>query len=101
MLLDLFAAECEGREVSVSSLCLAAGGCGTAPTTALRHISRLEKLRIVIRIPDPDDRRRCFMRLAPEIGPKLERWLLETWRSEERRGGKECVSKCRSRWGPE
>lgn len=57
MLLDLFAAECEGREVSVSSLCLAAGGCGTAPTTALRHISRLEKLRIVIRMPDPDDKR--------------------------------------------
>src|SRR3546814_7202329 len=79
MLLDLFAAECEGREVSVSSLCLAAGGCGTAPTTALRHISRLEKLRIVIRIPDSDDRRRCFIRLAPEIGPKLERWLLENW----------------------
>lgn len=79
MLLDLFAAECEGRAVSVSSLCLAAGGCGTPPTTALRHVSRLEKLGIVIRVPDPDDRRRCFMRLAPEIGPKLERWLLDTW----------------------
>src|SRR3546814_17549776 len=22
------------------------------------------------------------------------------WRSEERRGGKECVSRCRSRWSP-
>src|SRR3546814_8711830 len=24
----------------------------------------------------------------------------EAWRSEERRGGKECVSTCRSRWSP-
>src|SRR3546814_13421830 len=31
----------------------------------------------------------------PETG-----WLYGSWRSEERRVGKECVSTCRSRWSP-
>src|SRR3546814_19223513 len=44
MMLDLFAAESEGSEVSVSSLCLAAGGCGTPPPTAPRPLSSLEKI---------------------------------------------------------
>src|SRR3546814_15214142 len=26
--------------------------------------------------------------------------VVQNWRSEERRVGKECVSKCRSRWSP-
>src|SRR3546814_17529844 len=26
--------------------------------------------------------------------------VMKAWRSEERRGGKECVSTCRSRWSP-
>src|SRR3546814_12944925 len=30
----------------------------------------------------------------------LDRWRKEGLRSEERRVGKECVSKCRSRWSP-
>src|SRR3546814_3032379 len=29
-----------------------------------------------------------------------ERYEFLRWRSEERRGGKECVSTCRSRWSP-
>src|SRR3546814_10361534 len=46
---------------------------------------------------------------SPDDGPKsldeVDPKLLETYeklgiRSEERRGGKECVSTCRSRWSP-
>src|SRR3546814_14136205 len=38
--------------------------------------------------------------MAPEqhFGLEVEQFLVE--RSEERRGGKECVSTCRSRWWP-
>src|SRR3546814_16884435 len=35
--------------------------------------------------------------LVPLPGGPLTPYL---WRSEERRGGKECVSTCRSRWSP-
>src|SRR3546814_15817762 len=34
-----------------------------------------------------------------ETAPRLDQYL-ELSRSEERRVGKECVSKCRSRWSP-
>ena len=44
MLLDLYAAEMEGAQVSVSSLCIAAA---VAPTTALRWIARMTERRIV------------------------------------------------------
>ncbi len=62
MLLDLFAAELEEVRVSVSSLCIAAA---VAPTTALRWIARMTEAGLFERLPDPADRRRAFMRLAP------------------------------------
>ena len=61
MLLDLFAAELEGAEVSVSSLCIAAA---VAPTTALRWVGRLTDAGLFERRPDPQDRRRAFMGLS-------------------------------------
>lgn len=62
MLLDLFAAELERNQVSVSSLCIAAA---VAPTTALRWISRMTEAGLFERQPDPFDRRRAFMALSP------------------------------------
>lgn len=61
MLLDLFAAELERNQVSVSSLCIAAA---VAPTTALRWISRMTEAGLFERQPDPFDRRRAFMALS-------------------------------------
>lgn len=61
MLLDLFAAGLEGKQVSVSSLCLAAA---TPPTTALRWIAVLQKAGLVERDSDPYDKRRAFIRLS-------------------------------------
>ena len=63
MLLDLFAAELERSRVSVSSLCIAAA---VAPTTALRWIGRMTESGLLLREPDPFDRRRAFMALAPD-----------------------------------
>src|SRR3546814_14231265 len=58
-----------------------------------------------------EDRKMAHVRGAPyhpQTKGKIERWhqtlknliLLENYRSEERRVGKECVSTCRSRWSP-
>ena len=61
MLLDLFAAELERTQVSVSSLCIAAA---VAPTTALRWIAKMTDAGLFERQPDPFDRRRAFMALT-------------------------------------
>lgn len=61
MLLDLAAAHGEGAQVSVSSLCIAAG---VPATTALRWLSQMVESGIFIRVPDPADRRRAFIALS-------------------------------------
>tara|TARA_Y100000815_G_scaffold221801_1_gene208165 strand:- start:564 stop:1586 length:1023 start_codon:yes stop_codon:yes gene_type:complete len=61
MLLDLFAAELEGRRVSVSSLCIAAA---VPPTTALRWIGGMHDAGLFERHADPDDRRRAYIALS-------------------------------------
>lgn len=63
MLLDLFAADLEGKRVSVSSLCIAAS---VAPTTALRWIGKLSDAGLFERAPDPADRRRAFIALSAD-----------------------------------
>lgn len=61
MLLDLFAAEMERRQVSVSSLCIAAA---VPPTTALRWIGTLHEAGLFERQADPSDRRRAYIGLS-------------------------------------
>lgn len=61
MLLDLFAADLEGRRVSVSSLCIAAAVPGT---TALRWIGSMVDAGLFERYDDPADRRRAFISLS-------------------------------------
>ncbi len=63
MLLDLFAARLERRQVSVSSLCIAAA---VPPTTALRWISTLHDAGLFERQADPSDRRRAYIGLSPK-----------------------------------
>jgi hypothetical protein len=61
MLLDLFAADLERRQVSVSSLCIAAA---VPPTTALRWIGTLHDAGLFERQADPSDRRRAYIGLS-------------------------------------
>jgi DNA-binding MarR family transcriptional regulator len=72
MLLDLFAAELEGVQVSVSSLCIAAS---VAPTTALRWIGKMVDTGLFVRDPDPFDRRRAFMTLTPRASQEMRRYM--------------------------
>lgn len=62
LMLDLFASECEGRRISVTSACIAAS---VPPTTGLRWISVLITFGLVARVEDPADRRRAYIDLTP------------------------------------
>ncbi len=68
ILLDLMAARLEQRNVSVSSLCIAAA---VPPTTALRWITAMTESGMLIRRQDPDDARRVFIILADEVAAKV------------------------------
>ena len=72
MLLDLFAAELERGQVSVSSPCIAAA---VAPTTALRWISRMSEAGLFERQPDPFDRRRAFMGLSDRASAGMRNYV--------------------------
>lgn len=61
MLLDLTAAHGEGRKVSVTSLCIAAG---VPATTALRWLTQLVETGVFERVADPADKRRVFIQLS-------------------------------------
>lgn len=80
MLLDLFAADLEGKRVSVSSLCIAAA---VPPTTALRWIGRMSDAGLLRREADPDDRRRAFMGLSARARDDMAR----CWRAVRQLGG--------------
>jgi DNA-binding MarR family transcriptional regulator len=61
MLLDLTAAHGEGAQVSVTSLCIAAG---VPATTALRWINQMVESGLFQRVADPSDGRRAFIALS-------------------------------------
>ena len=61
MLLELYAAELGMKQISVSSLCIAAS---VPATTALRWINVLEREGLISRRSDPKDGRRTFVHLS-------------------------------------
>lgn len=63
MLLDLMAARLEGRQVAVSSLCIAAA---VPATTALRWIRTMSDQGLFTRRADPEDGRRVFIELSED-----------------------------------
>ncbi|RZV53252.1 MAG: MarR family transcriptional regulator, partial [Sphingomonadaceae bacterium] len=62
MLLDLYGAHIAQHRVPVSSLCVAAE---VPATTALRWISKLDRMKLINRERDPHDARRVFISLQP------------------------------------
>ena len=72
LLLDLYIHHGVERRVSITALCATAG----APTsTALRHVNALIDSGIFTREPDPLDKRRAFVRLAPRVIAALDEFL--------------------------
>ena len=72
LLLDLGAALLEGRQVSVSSLCIAAA---VPTTTALRWVKTMVDRGLFLRASDPEDARRAFILLSPQAESALDACL--------------------------
>ena len=72
ILLDLAAARAERRQVCVTSLCIAAG---VPATTALRWIAQMVDADLLVRIPDPHDRRRAHIALADATADAMARYF--------------------------
>ena len=72
MMLDLFIAAEEGREVSVSALCSTSG---VPATTALRQIRALAAKGLFERKPHPRDRRICLVRLSSKARNQMIGYL--------------------------
>lgn len=74
ILLDLTAALAEHRRVSVTSLCIAAA---VPATTALRWVSQMTDMGILVREQDDDDRRRAFIALSDGAADAMARYFDE------------------------
>lgn len=68
MLVELFIAHCEGATVPTGALGI---GSGLSSSSAQRLVQRLVDARLVVRAPDPEDGRRHFISLSPEIAHRL------------------------------
>jgi hypothetical protein len=72
ILLDLMAAKLENKQVSVSSLCIAAS---VPATTALRWITGMTESGLLVRHMDPKDARRVFIALSDDTALQMHRLL--------------------------
>ncbi len=70
MLLDLYVNRAEGRDTSVSSLCIAGG---VPATTGLRYIAAMEELSFLTRRKDRHDARRVLIDPDPLAMTGVER----------------------------
>ena len=82
ILLDLTAARAECQMVSVTSLCIAAG---VPATTALRWVAQMVDSGLLLRIPDPADRRRAHIALADSTAVAMSRYFAEIGVTTNRR----------------
>ncbi|MCZ8369548.1 MAG: MarR family transcriptional regulator [Porphyrobacter sp.] len=71
ILLDLYIAHGEGKQVSVSSACI---GSAAPPTTGPRWLGVLADEGLVMREADADDHRRVLVRLTPAGQAAMDRF---------------------------
>ncbi len=69
ILLDLYASHHEGKNVAVTSLCIAAA---VPPTTALRWIKVMTEKGWLVRTRDPADGRRVYVDLGADALARLD-----------------------------
>lgn len=69
IVLDLYQAKKQGRQISITSACIG-GAC--APTTGLRWLQALENMNLILRKPDAEDKRRHVVELSDGGCVKVE-----------------------------
>lgn len=74
ILLDLYAAHYEKRDISVSSACIAAA---VPATTALRWLKTLSDNGQIVRVDDPNDGRRIFVAISDDSLRRLDAYFDE------------------------
>lgn len=72
MLVDLFIHECEGKDLSISSLCVTPS---IPMSSALRLVQKLCDAGILRRVPDPLDGRRSIIKLEPATAHRLRAYF--------------------------
>ena len=72
ILLDLYAAQLEGKAVSISSACIASA---VPTTTALRWLSKLVECGLIERSLDASDARRAHVRITDDGLQAVTRWV--------------------------
>jgi hypothetical protein len=75
ILLDLFIAQSEGRDIAIGSACIAAA---VPFTSALRWCQMLETRGLLYRVRDPRDGRRVFLRLTDEAFEQVNALMQKT-----------------------
>ena len=78
MMLDLAAAQAEGKSVSITSLCVASG---VPNTTALRWIGSMVETGLLERVDDTCDKRRAYVRLSEPTARAMARYFDEVVRT--------------------
>lgn len=74
LLLDLYVATHDRKQVSVTAACAASA---VPVTTALRWLGQLERQGLVVRLADPTDRRRMLVSLTPRAIELMETYLAQ------------------------
>ncbi len=75
ILLDLYIAHSENKQVSVSSACI---GSAAPPTTGLRWLGVLAEADLVLREHDPADQRRVLVRLTDKGLSTMDEYFAST-----------------------
>lgn len=72
ILLDLFIAAEEGRNVTIKSAC---GAAGVPQSTALRHMAHLIEVRLTARVQHPSDARSAYLKLTDRGRARMVEYL--------------------------
>lgn len=88
MLIDLAESKAQGKQVYISSLCIASG---VPQTTALRRIEDLEKAGLISRSKDPADGRRIIVDLTARGTERIKSYFGEIRTALSNRNGCETI----------
>lgn len=72
MLMDLYIHHLEKKRLGIGALCVTSD---LPMTSAVRLLDKLLSAGLVRRVPDPDDRRRCFIELDDRLLGNLHRYF--------------------------